>query len=218
MNGYFSITEFAKLCNISRDTLLYYDKIGLLLPSFKAQNNYRYYSYKQYENYKIIEELKQLGLSLNSIKEHIDKKSPRNLYKIIATTETDLDLQIKRLNNLKIVLATEKQELKDAIDNLNTFKIMNLKTTKILKLEKRLNDVDSFNSSFVELDNIIRNNDILTYYPLGTYGKINRDFIEQEKMTYKDFVVFEGIYSIILDEYATSQIRKGWKVFSNLCL
>ena len=43
------ISEFASLTNVSRQTLIYYDKIGLFKPDFKNESGYRYYSVKQIE-------------------------------------------------------------------------------------------------------------------------------------------------------------------------
>ena len=39
----YSIGQLAKLAGISIRTLNYYDKIGLLKPTKRAQSNYRYY-------------------------------------------------------------------------------------------------------------------------------------------------------------------------------
>nr|WP_243686653.1 MerR family DNA-binding transcriptional regulator [Clostridioides difficile] len=41
---YFTTGEFAKLCGISKQTLIFYDKIGIFSPEYKDKNNYRYYS------------------------------------------------------------------------------------------------------------------------------------------------------------------------------
>lgn len=40
----FMIGEFSNLCGLSKDTLRYYDKAGVLHPSGKATNRYRYYT------------------------------------------------------------------------------------------------------------------------------------------------------------------------------
>ena len=48
MKNLFSIGEIAKLQNISRQTLLFYDKIGLFCPAYTdPDNGYRYYSSSQ---------------------------------------------------------------------------------------------------------------------------------------------------------------------------
>lgn len=208
MNGYFSVSEFAKLTSSSRDTLLYYDKIGLLKPSFKAVNGYRYYSYQQYENYQIIDALKQLGLSLLKIKEHLDKKSPRNLFKLISDAEIDLDLKIKRLTDLKKALSLEKKEVKDAIENLNTFKVMEVEETYYVQIEGTINSDETFINAYQELDKISRENNINSNYFVGTYGKF--DSVEILKSTNDDDqkVVYDGIYSIILEEVPLSVKRE----------
>lgn len=43
----FTTGEFAGLCNIRKDTLFYYDEIGLLKPEIIQDNGYRYYSANQ---------------------------------------------------------------------------------------------------------------------------------------------------------------------------
>ncbi len=47
-NGkYYTPAEFAKLFQIDRQTLIYYDNHGIFSPSFKNMNGYRYYSLDQ---------------------------------------------------------------------------------------------------------------------------------------------------------------------------
>ena len=48
MNNYFSIGELSKLQNISRQTLIFYDKIDLFTPAYiDPENGYRYYNANQ---------------------------------------------------------------------------------------------------------------------------------------------------------------------------
>lgn len=63
----FTSGEFAHICGIRKDTLLYYDSIGLLPPELVAPNGYRYYSTKQFYTYHIISTLKEAGASLEEI-------------------------------------------------------------------------------------------------------------------------------------------------------
>ena len=49
MKNLFSIGELSKLQNLSRQTLIFYDKIGLFCPAYvDPENGYRYY-YLHYE-------------------------------------------------------------------------------------------------------------------------------------------------------------------------
>lgn len=56
------ISEFASLTNVSRQTLIYYDKINLFKPDYKNEIGYRYYSIKQIELISVITLLKELGI------------------------------------------------------------------------------------------------------------------------------------------------------------
>ncbi len=42
--GIFPVSRFAKLTRTTRDTLLYYDRIGLMSPIERGENKYRCYS------------------------------------------------------------------------------------------------------------------------------------------------------------------------------
>ena len=46
-NSHMSIKEFSRLTGISRELLRFYDKIGLLTPESRGENNYRYYGFQQ---------------------------------------------------------------------------------------------------------------------------------------------------------------------------
>jgi DNA-binding transcriptional MerR regulator len=38
-----TVTKLAKTCDISRTTVLYYEREGLLTPKLRAENGYRWY-------------------------------------------------------------------------------------------------------------------------------------------------------------------------------
>lgn len=72
MNQFFSIGELSRLQNISRQTLIYYDKIGLFCPAYvDPDNGYRYYSWSQLDSLDTILIMKKIGFSLDEIKEHM---------------------------------------------------------------------------------------------------------------------------------------------------
>lgn len=100
----FKTGEFAKLCNTSKDTLIYYDKISLLKPALKDENGYRYYSVHQLYSFDIIEALKEVGTPLNQIKEYIKKRNSASFKDILNEKLADLDKELKRLSMMKKVL------------------------------------------------------------------------------------------------------------------
>ena len=58
----FSIGELSKYQNISKQTLIFYDKIGLFRPAYvDPDNGYRYYSAKQIDYLDTILIMKKIG-------------------------------------------------------------------------------------------------------------------------------------------------------------
>jgi len=70
----FTIGQVAKKYALSRSTLIYYDKIGILEPSGRTESNYRLYSDKDLEKMDRIMLFRSAGLSLEYIPLLLDKK------------------------------------------------------------------------------------------------------------------------------------------------
>lgn len=64
----FRIGELAKQFGINTDTLRFYEKQGLLMPSNVGNNGYRYYSDNDAQTLGFILRAKAIGFSLNDIK------------------------------------------------------------------------------------------------------------------------------------------------------
>lgn len=105
---YFTTGEFAKMCNIEKHVLFHYDKIGLFCPSIVKDNNYRYYSSRQYETFSIITILKDLGMSLQDIQVYLEKRTPQVLLKLLEEKEKDISKEMKKLKNTKELIHSIK--------------------------------------------------------------------------------------------------------------
>lgn len=70
-----TVSQIAKLCGLSRTTLLYYESIGLLLPACRSGSNYRRYSTQQLERLRSICAYRDAGLRLSDIQQILDEKS-----------------------------------------------------------------------------------------------------------------------------------------------
>ncbi|MEG2638768.1 MAG: Nif3-like dinuclear metal center hexameric protein, partial [Clostridiales bacterium] len=75
----FTAGQFAKLHNINKRTLLYYDEIGLLSPELKGENGYRYYTYHQSQILEMLLTLRELDMSIKDIMKYMEKVAPLNL-------------------------------------------------------------------------------------------------------------------------------------------
>ena len=69
--------QFAKLHNVNKRTLHYYDKIGLFSPKNKGENNYRYYDTLQSIDFEYIRMFKKLNMSIKEIKNYVEKPNAK---------------------------------------------------------------------------------------------------------------------------------------------
>lgn len=98
------IGELAKQSGFTRDTIRYYEKIGLIeLPArSRRENNYRNYPKAVLHTLNAIRNLKQLGFTLEEIREilvrrQVDALDHRTTVRIIEQKIIHLDTQIDKL-------------------------------------------------------------------------------------------------------------------------
>ena len=112
---YMSTGEFARLCQVKKQTLFHYDDIGLLPPAFVDDNGYRYYSYRQYETFVVIASLKETGMSLAQIREFMEQ--PTSVSRLIKLSKaySDLNARIEHLTRVRRILGDEMNRARAAL-------------------------------------------------------------------------------------------------------
>lgn len=88
-----STGEFARLCNVSRELLVHYDKIGLLKPEKVTGNGYRYYSLKQLYLFDVIRFFVDTGMPAREIKEYLEHRTTDLFLDTIQSSVEKLRLQ-----------------------------------------------------------------------------------------------------------------------------
>ena len=113
---YFTTGEFAKICGVNKQTLFYYDQIGIFKPDVTGKNGYRYYSYTQIETFTVISMLRDLGVHIKEIKDHMDHRSPQALLCLMENKYAEIEKKISALQwskkyiEKKILTTKEGQE------------------------------------------------------------------------------------------------------------
>ena len=112
MKDLFSIGELAKYQNVSKQTLIFYDKIGLFKPAYvDPTNGYRYYSAEQLDYLDTILIMKKIGFKLEDIKEHMQDYTTKNSLMFLYQ---QLDVLDKKIAELTLI----RNRLKNRCENV----------------------------------------------------------------------------------------------------
>jgi len=114
------IGEISLKTGLSRDTIRYYEKIGLIKINKRQRrdNNYKEYSAEIIERLEIIKRAKYLGFSLQEIKELIDAWANKTLtiderIELFESRIALLDEKILRLNEVKSLIRKRIKQIKE---------------------------------------------------------------------------------------------------------
>lgn len=113
MNRQFTTGQFAKLAHVSERTIRYYDKIGLLKPTFIMENGYRKYSEDDVMKLQKIISLKHFGFSLDDIKAIVVHDHLERMKDSLDLQMQLLDKKIKHLTLLKESMEQTKYALQN---------------------------------------------------------------------------------------------------------
>ena len=105
------IGEFSKLTGVAIDTLRYYEKIGLLKAQHRSASGYRHYGEQNLESVKFILSAKDLGFSLDVIKQllsiQINKQanSCEDVKAFTAIQLADIEQRLQELQRIRNAVA-----------------------------------------------------------------------------------------------------------------
>lgn len=108
MKNYYKIGEVVKKLNINRETIRYYENIGLLTENKRDKNGYRLYSEDEIEKVEFILMVKSYGFSLKEIKVIFD--------------EVYEDILGGHVEGIKIIVEEKIRELQHKIESLSETK------------------------------------------------------------------------------------------------
>lgn len=107
---YFTAGELAGIFNISKQSLLYYDKVHLLSPDYISENGYRHYSVQQFLDLEIIVNLRALDISIANIKEYLTNRSKEHFQQMLLEKTKECEGIIRK-----------NQEICNTIERINSF-------------------------------------------------------------------------------------------------
>lgn len=108
-----TVTKLAKTCDISRTTVLYYEREGLLAPKLRSENGYRWYGDAELQRLKEILRFRAFGIpiaEIHTLLEHADKKTQSEILKA-QFHKLELSISALRKQQSAIVSLLQQPEL-----------------------------------------------------------------------------------------------------------
>lgn len=195
--------QFAKIHEVNKRTLHYYDSIGLFSPESKGENGYRYYDISQSIDFEYIRMLKELNMTIEEIQEYFQNPAPDKFLKIANAKEKEIDNEIKRLQHTKTILQTKKEQLLFC-ESLNEQKIRIEECSEekiyVLPFDFADNDISKAFS-------YVKDKWSIEQIRMGIGG-----FISLDKVKNNNFEKYDGLFTPVLeksDELDVLTITKG---------
>lgn len=91
MKSYYKIGEISKIYGIGKDSLMYYEELGILKP-IRGENGYRFYNISDIWRLNLIKELRSLDFSIKKIKDYLDDRN-------LESTQTILNQEVELIDN-----------------------------------------------------------------------------------------------------------------------
>lgn len=190
--------QFAKLHEVNKRTLHYYDNIGLFSPKNKGENGYRYYDSSQSIDFEYIRMLKDLNMSIEELNAYINCPNADKFLEIAENKEREIDAEIKHLKRTKQILHQKKEQLDFCKELQNQeIKIQEFKEEKLFVIPF---DFDSDDLSDLFL--VAKDNWSIEQIRMGIGG-----YISLEKVINNQFEIYDGIFSPALKNQVKSELH-----------
>ncbi|KMZ40869.1 MULTISPECIES: MerR family transcriptional regulator [Bacillales] len=123
MKSEITISELAKLMNVSVHQIRYFEEKGVLLPAYFDNNQYRMYSMDQVYQLAHILLLRKLGVPVQSIKECMTSYSADQYGQLLNHSLREINKELLRLQELQQFITKVLHEQKNFQSHTNPYQI-----------------------------------------------------------------------------------------------
>ena len=215
MKDYYKIGEISKIYGIGRDSLMYYEELGILKP-FRDKNGYRMYKLSDIWRLNLIKELRSLNVPMKKIKEYLDDRNIESTKEILNKEIILIDEKIEELLSYKQNIMKRLDTINDELRNLKLYEIdlVYINKRKALELNANITKDEEFDFLIQKLQKdyenrftILGNNNIGSSFCLD---KIKQGIYNEFKSVFCFLEDEEEIYNIIFNEgYYLTLTYKG---------
>ncbi|MGF1761867.1 MerR family transcriptional regulator [Aliivibrio kagoshimensis] len=135
-----SIKQFCEQLEVSRTTVLYYERKGLLTPAARTSSGYRQYGERELEKFKTILAYRSYGIPVSEIESLLQQSQDKDRDRVLRQQFSALDLEIQKLRQQQhsIMALLKEPEL------INQGLLTKERWTEILR-ESGMDDQDMIN-------------------------------------------------------------------------
>lgn len=192
-----TIGKMAKLNNISEQALRLYDRIGLLKPDYvDKQTGYRFYNIKQCARLDMIQYMKELGMSLKQIKEHLDRQDIGVIQEVLKRQKKLIDEKIEELNQKQkaVIRSIESYDRYAASPREGIVIVEHFPKRKIYCYNCGINiyeyELDNYEYILRELKSHILLHDLPMIYFCNVGSIIRKNMLEANKLVSSEIFLF----------------------------
>lgn len=188
----YTVGEFAKLTGIPKQTLQFYDKIGIFSPAIRLENGYRYYEAEQYEVIDIIYALKEAGLPLSDIKNYLDNRTPEMCVNLLEQETKRIKQKIRTLERALKTVEQKKAFTQRGLETTvsDAVKFTHMPAMHMFTWDFSEVDESGFMAELIRMINWCYDNGYYTGYALGA-------IISQQALNDSNFSKVGKMYMII---------------------
>lgn len=112
---YLSTGELANMLGIKKQTLIYYDNIGLISPAKRDNKNYRYYTLEQADELDSILTFRNLGVPIDTLKEYLSVRNVKGCIEMLGKQKEQYDMEIQRLDKVRKKIEKRSRLLEEVL-------------------------------------------------------------------------------------------------------
>ncbi|CEO04792.1 MerR family transcriptional regulator [[Clostridium] sordellii] len=219
---YYKTGELSKIYNLGRDSLKYYEKLGLLNPG-RDTNSYRMYTIKDICNLNLIKELRSLDFSMQKIKEYLENRNVDTTREMLLEEVRFIDEKLEELSSHKESLHKRISSINNTVEhtNFNRIELLYMPKRKVLTVNSNVTfdeNVDyliqRLNEKFDDKFYVLGNSNFGAVFDTksvtkGVFNNYKYIFclLDDDAKNY-DFIIDEGYYVTYTYKGNYKQIRK----------
>lgn len=152
---YLSTGELAQMFGLTKQTIIYYDKIGLISPAKRGEKDYRYYTLEQADELDSILTFRNLGVPIKTLKEYLRVRNAEGCIEMLKKQKEKVNLEIQKLDKIRKKIEGRARLLEQVLEVKDFEKVeFSMEDQELYMIEPCVEeDEKSYMQSFISICN-----------------------------------------------------------------